>query len=62
MVVFLLLQFDLRAFVSTSIIKISFFQIPIVSPKEAGELAVQYYKQGFGTLKLKVGKDLNSDI
>jgi L-alanine-DL-glutamate epimerase-like enolase superfamily enzyme len=33
-----------------------------VSPNEAAELAAKYYKEGFGTLKLKVGKDLNSDI
>ncbi|KAI3515673.1 hypothetical protein L1887_14575 [Cichorium endivia] len=37
-------------------------RIPIVSPKEAGELASKYYKQGFKTLKLKVGKNLNTDI
>nr|XP_043609999.1 L-Ala-D/L-amino acid epimerase isoform X2 [Erigeron canadensis] len=36
--------------------------IPIVSPTEAGQLALKYYKQGFKTLKLKVGKDLNADI
>ncbi|XP_071716946.1 L-Ala-D/L-amino acid epimerase-like isoform X2 [Rutidosis leptorrhynchoides] len=36
--------------------------IPIVSPAEASELASKYYKQGFKTLKLKVGKDLNADI
>ncbi|XP_071691278.1 L-Ala-D/L-amino acid epimerase-like [Rutidosis leptorrhynchoides] len=36
--------------------------IPIVSPVEAGKLASKYYKQGFKTLKLKVGKDLNADI
>ncbi|KAL8257062.1 hypothetical protein R6Q59_029103 [Mikania micrantha] len=36
--------------------------IPIVSPAEAGQLASKYYKQGFKTLKLKVGKDLNTDI
>ncbi|XP_078175267.1 cytochrome P450, family 77, subfamily A, polypeptide 5 [Carex rostrata] len=36
--------------------------IPIVSPNEAAELATKYYKQGFSTLKLKVGKDLNSDL
>ncbi|KAJ3694450.1 hypothetical protein LUZ60_009930 [Juncus effusus] len=36
--------------------------IPIVSPNEAAELAAKYRKQGFNTLKLKVGKDLNSDI
>jgi L-alanine-DL-glutamate epimerase-like enolase superfamily enzyme len=54
-VIFYLVQFDLR-------VKLSFFQIPIASPNEASELAVQYYKEGFGTLKLKVGKDLNSDI
>lgn len=37
-------------------------QIPIVSPYEAAELASKYRKQGFGTLKLKVGKNLNTDI
>lgn len=37
-------------------------QIPIVSSSEAAELAAKYCRQGFGTLKLKVGKDLNSDI
>ncbi|XP_020097534.1 L-Ala-D/L-amino acid epimerase isoform X2 [Ananas comosus] len=36
--------------------------IPIVSPSEAAELAAKYRKQGFSTLKLKVGKNLNSDI
>ncbi|XP_039143763.1 L-Ala-D/L-amino acid epimerase isoform X2 [Dioscorea cayenensis subsp. rotundata] len=36
--------------------------IPIVSPSEAAELAAKYYKQGFSTLKLKVGKNLESDI
>ncbi|KAM0933094.1 putative o-succinylbenzoate synthase [Dioscorea sansibarensis] len=36
--------------------------IPIVSPSEAAELAEKYYKQGFSTLKLKVGKNLVSDI
>ncbi|KAK1301377.1 hypothetical protein QJS10_CPB12g00464 [Acorus calamus] len=36
--------------------------IPIVSPSEAAELASKYCKQGFGTLKLKVGKNLNTDI
>lgn len=37
-------------------------QIPIVSPPEAAELASKYYKEGFKTLKLKVGKNLNADI
>ncbi|GMP76824.1 hypothetical protein CsSME_00033337 [Camellia sinensis var. sinensis] len=36
--------------------------IPIVSPAEAAELASKYRKQGFKTLKLKVGKNLNGDI
>ncbi|XP_006341573.1 L-Ala-D/L-amino acid epimerase [Solanum tuberosum] len=36
--------------------------IPIVSPMEASELASKYRKQGFKTLKLKVGKNLNGDI
>ncbi|KAF3438593.1 hypothetical protein FNV43_RR21356 [Rhamnella rubrinervis] len=36
--------------------------IPIVSPDEAAVLASKYCKQGFGTLKLKVGKNLNADI
>lgn len=36
--------------------------IPIVSSDEAAELASKYYKQGFKTLKLKVGKNLNADI
>ncbi|CAL5445225.1 unnamed protein product [Camellia sinensis] len=36
--------------------------IPIVSPAEAAELASKYQKQGFKTLKLKVGKNLNGDI
>ncbi|KAM7268527.1 hypothetical protein ACFE04_010693 [Oxalis oulophora] len=36
--------------------------IPIVSPAEAAELAAKYCKQGFTTLKLKVGKNLKSDI
>ena len=37
-------------------------QIPIVSPAEAASLASKYRKQGFGTLKLKVGKNLKTDI
>lgn len=37
-------------------------QIPIVSPAEAAELASKYCKQGFKTLKLKVGKNLETDI
>ncbi|XP_031278064.1 L-Ala-D/L-amino acid epimerase isoform X2 [Pistacia vera] len=36
--------------------------IPIVSPAEAAELASKYLKQGFTTLKLKVGKNLKADI
>ncbi|KAG8661563.1 L-Ala-D/L-amino acid epimerase isoform X4 [Manihot esculenta] len=39
-----------------------FASIPIVSPAEAAELASKYRKQGFKTLKLKVGKNLNVDI
>lgn len=37
-------------------------QIPIVSPAEASTLALKYRKQGFETLKLKVGKNLKADI
>lgn len=37
-------------------------QIPIVSPAEAAELASKYRRQGFKTLKLKVGKNLEADI
>lgn len=36
--------------------------IPIVSAAEAAKLASKYCEQGFKTLKLKVGKNLNSDI
>ncbi|KAG0484784.1 hypothetical protein HPP92_008863 [Vanilla planifolia] len=36
--------------------------IPIVAPKEAAELAAKYKKRGFNILKLKVGKNLSSDI
>ncbi|XP_042502316.1 L-Ala-D/L-amino acid epimerase-like isoform X2 [Macadamia integrifolia] len=36
--------------------------IPIVSPTEASKLASNYQKQGFSTLKLKVGKNLIADI
>ncbi|XP_008673297.2 L-Ala-D/L-amino acid epimerase-like isoform X1 [Zea mays] len=36
--------------------------IPIVTPNEAAQLAAKYHGQGFQTLKLKVGKNLNSDI
>ncbi|KAM5570520.1 L-Ala-D/L-amino acid epimerase [Rosa sericea] len=36
--------------------------IPIVSAAEAAKLASKYCKEGFKTLKLKVGKNLNSDI
>ncbi|KAH9722865.1 Dipeptide epimerase [Citrus sinensis] len=39
-----------------------FASIPIVSPAEAAELASKYRKQGFTTLKLKVGKNLKEDI
>ncbi|XP_010279355.1 PREDICTED: L-Ala-D/L-amino acid epimerase isoform X4 [Nelumbo nucifera] len=39
-----------------------FASIPIVSPSKASELASMYYKQGFNTLKLKVGNNLNADI
>jgi len=38
------------------------FQIPIVAPQEASILALQYRKRGFETLKLKVGKNLKTDI
>ena len=37
-------------------------QIPIVGPSEATKLASKYHKEGFKTLKLKVGKNLNADI
>ncbi|KAG9450521.1 hypothetical protein H6P81_010486 [Aristolochia fimbriata] len=36
--------------------------IPIVSSAEAAKLAAKYFKQGFSTLKLKVGKNLEADI
>ncbi|CAL1370415.1 unnamed protein product [Linum trigynum] len=36
--------------------------IPITAPAEAAELATKYRGQGFKTLKLKVGKDLTSDL
>ncbi|KAE8694722.1 L-Ala-D/L-amino acid epimerase [Hibiscus syriacus] len=36
--------------------------IPIVSPAEAAALASKYHRQGFKTLKLKVGKNLKADI
>uniref|UniRef100_A0A7C9EGV8 Dipeptide epimerase n=1 Tax=Opuntia streptacantha TaxID=393608 RepID=A0A7C9EGV8_OPUST len=36
--------------------------IPIVAVDEASKLALQYKRQGFKTLKLKVGKNLNADI
>ncbi|XP_077242881.1 cytochrome P450, family 77, subfamily A, polypeptide 5 [Tasmannia lanceolata] len=36
--------------------------IPIVTPTEAAELARKYSKQGFSTLKLKVGKNLKQDV
>ncbi|KAM0853663.1 hypothetical protein ACQ4PT_050929 [Festuca glaucescens] len=36
--------------------------IPIVTPNEAAQLAAKYRGQGFQTLKLKVGKNLNSDM
>ncbi|TYI72680.1 hypothetical protein E1A91_D07G077000v1 [Gossypium mustelinum] len=39
-----------------------FASIPIVSPAEAAALASKYHKQGFKTLKLKVGKNLKADI
>lgn len=41
---------------------LSVLQIPIFSPSEAATLASKYQKQGFQTLKLKVGKNLNADI
>ncbi|XP_073048506.1 L-Ala-D/L-amino acid epimerase isoform X1 [Primulina eburnea] len=36
--------------------------IPIVSPTEAAELASKYNIQGFKILKLKVGKNMTSDV
>ncbi|XP_024015481.1 L-Ala-D/L-amino acid epimerase isoform X3 [Eutrema salsugineum] len=39
-----------------------FASIPIVSPAEASSLALKYRKEGFETLKLKVGKNLKADI
>ncbi|KAL8157856.1 L-Ala-D/L-amino acid epimerase-like [Apium graveolens] len=36
--------------------------IPMVSPSQAAHLASNYCKNGFKTLKLKVGKNLNGDI
>lgn len=36
--------------------------IPMCSPAKAAELASNYCKLGFRTLKIKVGKDLNGDI
>lgn len=39
-----------------------YVQIPIVSPAEASDLALKYRKEGFETLKLKVGKNLKADI
>ncbi|VVB11017.1 unnamed protein product [Arabis nemorensis] len=36
--------------------------IPIVSPAEASDLALKYRKEGFETLKLKVGKNPKADI
>ena len=44
------------------LIHITYMQIPIVSSVEAAELASKYQKQGFQTLKLKVGKNLREDI
>ncbi|VAH71853.1 unnamed protein product [Triticum turgidum subsp. durum] len=44
------------------VIEVSLQQIPIVTPNEAAQLAAKYRGQGFQTLKLKVGKNLNSDI
>lgn len=41
---------------------IIYAQIPIVSAGEAATLASKYREQGFRTLKLKVGKNLISDI
>ena len=40
----------------------SIVQILIVSPTEVAESDAKYRKQGSGTLKLKVGKDLRADI
>ncbi|RCV43853.1 hypothetical protein SETIT_9G327200v2 [Setaria italica] len=36
--------------------------IPIVAPNEAAQLTAKYRGQGFQTLKLKVGKNLNSNM
>ena len=44
------------------LIHLTYMQIPIISPAEAAELASKYRKQGFQTLKLKVGKNLREDI
>ncbi|KAH0453051.1 hypothetical protein IEQ34_017375 [Dendrobium chrysotoxum] len=45
---------------STSIV--TDITIPIVAPYEAAKLAAKYKERGFNTLKLKVGKNLSSDI
>ncbi|WJX52903.1 hypothetical protein P8452_38964 [Trifolium repens] len=51
-----------RLFGSASNTIITDITIPIVSSAEAAELASKYYKKGFKTLKLKVGKNLKADI
>lgn len=48
--------------VSICYFNLLYLQIPIVSPAEAHALATKYQKQGFKTLKLKVGKNLKADI
>lgn len=37
-------------------------QIPVISPAEASVLASEYYKQGFGTFKVVVGKNFGAEI
>jgi L-alanine-DL-glutamate epimerase-like enolase superfamily enzyme len=41
---------------------LSYVRVPTVSLAEASELASKYCKQGFKTLRLRVGKNINADI
>ena len=51
-----------KPLVSICHLNLVFVQIPIVPPAEAAALASKYRKEGFTTLKLKVGKNLKADI
>ncbi|XP_058725945.1 L-Ala-D/L-amino acid epimerase-like [Vicia villosa] len=59
-------EYNVRAGVEVAVIDavVSSIRVPLrrLFGAEAAELASKYYKKGFKTLKLKVGKNLNADI